>query len=219
MSAITVLLADDHPVVRQGLRALLEAEPDFHVVGDVADGIEAVRAAQRLRPHVLVVDVLMPGLNGLEVAREVAGGRKTRVIVLSMHADASYVERALRYGASGYVLKDSTATELVQAVRKTAAGRRYLSPALSRAVAESDARRAREGAADDPYDLLTSRERSVLQLTVEGLTAAAIGERLFIGKRTVETHRVNLMQKLGLRTQSELIRYAVRLGILRIDPA
>ena len=218
MSATTVLLADDHPVVRQGLRALLEAQPDLDVVGEVEDGLEAVRSVERLRPHVLVVDVLMPGLNGLEVAREVARRRDTRVIVLSMHDDASYVERALRYGATGYVLKDSTATELVQAVRQTASGRRYLSPALERAAEESEAR-GRDGSAADAYDLLTSRERSVLQLTAEGLTAAAIGERLYIGKRTVETHRVNLMQKLSLRSQSDLIRYAVRRGILRIDPA
>ena len=218
MSATTVLLADDHPVVRQGLRALLQAEPDLHVVGDVDDGLEAVRSVERLRPHVLVVDVLMPGLNGLEVAREVARRRDTRVVILSMHDDPSYVERALRYGATSYVLKDSTATELVQAVRETATGRRYLSPALMPPAEGADARR-RDGAADEPYDLLTSREREVFQLTAEGHTAAAIGERLFIGRRTVETHRMNLMQKLALRTQSELIRYAVRLGILRIGPA
>ena len=214
MSATTILVADDHPIVRQGLRALLEAEPDLTVVGEAADGIEAVRSAERLRPHVLVVDVLMPGLNGLEVAREVARGRGTRVVVLTMHNAPTYVERAFRYGATSYVLKDSTATELVHAVRETARGQRYLSPVLP--PPEPPAARG-DGAVVDHYDLLTSRERAVFQLTAEGFTAAAIGQRLFIGRRTVETHRVNLMQKLGLRTQSELIRYAVRRGLLPID--
>ena len=215
MSATTILLADDHPIVRQGLRTLLQAEPDLEVVGEASDGIEAVRATAQLRPHVLVVDVLMPGLNGLEVAREVVRGRGTRVVVLSMHDAPSYVERALRYGATSYVLKDSTPTELVHAVRETARGRRYLSAVLTPPGSPPD----RGGAVDDPYDLLTSRERAVFQLTAEGYTAAAIGERLFIGRRTVETHRVNLMHKLSLRTQSDLIRYAVRRGLLPIDPA
>ena len=214
MSATTILVADDHPIVRQGLRTLLEAEPDLAVVGEASDGLEAVRSAERLRPHVLVVDVLMPGLNGLEVAREVARGRGTRVVVLTMHNAPTYVERAFRYGATSYVLKDSTGTELVHAVRETAQGRRYLSPVLP--PPEPPVARG-HGAVVDPYDLLTSRERTVFQLTAEGFTAAAIGERLFIGRRTVETHRVNLMQKLALRTQSELIRYAVRRGVLPID--
>jgi two-component system, NarL family, response regulator NreC len=216
MSATTILVADDHPIVRQGLRTLLEAEPDFTVVGEAADGLEAVRSAERLRPHLLVVDVLMPGLNGLEVAREVARGHGTRVVVLSMHDAPAYVERAFRYGATSYVLKDSTPSELVHAVRETARGRRYLSPVL--APPEPPTARGR-GAVVDPYDLLTSRERAVFQLTAEGFTAAAIGERLFIGRRTVETHRVNLMQKLSLHSHSELIRYAVRRGLLPIDPA
>jgi len=215
MSATTILVADDHPIVRQGLRTLLEAEPDLAVVGEASDGLEAVRSAERLRPHVLVVDVLMPGLNGLEVAREVARGRGTRVVVLSMHDAPTYVERAFRYGATSYVLKDSSASEVVHAIRETACGRRYLSPVL----VPPELPGSRSTAVVDPYDLLTSRERAVFQLTSEGFTAAAIGERLFIGRRTVETHRVNLMQKLSLRTQSELIRYAVRRGLLPIDPA
>ena len=215
MSATTILVADDHPIVRQGLRTLLEAEPDLAVVGEASDGLEAVRSAERLRPHVLVVDVLMPGLNGLEVAREVARGRGTRVVVLSMHDAPTYVERAFRYGATSYVLKDSSASEVVHAIRETACGRRYLSPVL----VPPESPGTRSTAVVDPYDLLTSRERAVFQLTAEGFTAAAIGERLFIGRRTVETHRVNLMQKLSLRTQSELIRYAVRRGLLPIDPA
>jgi DNA-binding NarL/FixJ family response regulator len=157
----------------------------------------------------------MPGLNGLEVAREVARGRGTRVVVLSMHNAPTYVERALRYGATSYVLKDSPATELVHAIRETARGRRYLSPVLPPPEPPTA---SANGGVVDPYDLLTSRERAVFQLTAEGYTAAAIGERLFIGRRTVETHRVNLMQKLSLRTQSELIRYAVRRGHLSIDP-
>lgn len=209
---ITVVVADDHQVVRRGIRALLEAEADFQVAGEAGDGVEAVRLVERLHPHVLVLDVQMPGLNGLDVCREVTRTSQTRVVVLSVHATEAYVLEALRSGAGGYVLKDATAGEIVQAVREVAAGRLYLSSPLSQRAVEAYARRAQEAPAD-PYDSLTTRERQVLQLVAEGCTNAEVGERLHISPRTVETHRARLMDKLGLGSHAELIRYAIRRGL------
>lgn len=215
--SITIVLADDHPVVRLGLRALLEAEPDFELVGEAADGLEVAPLVERLRPNVLVLDLIMPGINGLDVTREVT--RKwpeTKVIILSMHATEGYVLDSLRNGASAYVLKGSHATDLVQAVREVAAGRRFLSPPLSERAVEVYARSA-ERATLDLYDTLTTREREVFHLAADGYSSADIASRLFVSPRTVETHRANLMRKLGLRTQTELVRYALRRGIVRLE--
>lgn len=213
----TIVLADDHNVVRQGLRALLEGEPDLSIIGEASNGLEAVELAERLRPNVLVVDVMMPGLNGLEVTREVTQRSPlTRVIVLSMHANEAYVLEALKNGAVGYVLKDSCADELVQAVRQARTDRYYLSSPLSERAIASYVQRARKTSMD-PYDALTTREREVLQLAAEGHTSAEIASRLFISARTVETHRANLMHKLGLTNQIDLVRYALRRGILSLD--
>lgn len=212
---MTIVLADDHPVVRRGLLALLRAERDFEVVGEASDGLEAVRLVERLKPHVLVVDLVMPALNGLEVTRQVAQGR-TRVVVLSVHDSEGYVQEALRNGALAYVVKGDTEAELVQAVREAAAGRIYLSARLSERAVEAYAHRAKE-AAGDVYDLLTTREREVLQLAAEGHSNPEIAARLYISVRTVESHRGNLMQKLGLKTRTDLIRYALRRGFLRTD--
>ena len=213
----TIVLADDHHIVRQGLRALLETEPDFRLVGDAGDGLEAVRLAERLKPDVLIVDLMMPGLNGLEVARQVTQRLpKTRVLMLSMHASDAYVLEALKNGATGYVLKDSQASELIEAVRQVAASRRYLSPPLSERAIELYVQKAESGTLD-MYDTLTNREREVLQLAAESHSTSEIAERLFISPRTAESHRANLMRKLGLSTQTDLIRYAVRKGIIQID--
>jgi len=215
--SITIVLADDHPVVRLGLRALLEAEPDFELLGEAADGLEVAPLVERLRPNVLVLDLIMPGINGLDVTREVT--RKwpeTKVIILSMHATEGYVLDSLRNGASAYVLKGSHATDLVQAVREVAAGRRFLSPPLSERAVEVYARSA-ERATLDLYDTLTTREREVFHLAADGYSSADIASRLFVSPRTVETHRANLMRKLGLRTQTELVRYALRRGIVRLE--
>ena len=213
-----IVLADDHHVVRQGLRALLETEPGFRVVGEAGDGLEAIRLVERLQPHVLVVDLMMPALSGLEVTRQAAQRAPgTRVVVLSMHADEAYVLEALRHGAVGYVLKDSSASDLVRAVHKAARGRRYLSPPISDRALEAYARRAQE-APPDAYDALTAREREVLHLAVEGRTSAEIAARLAISPRTAETHRANLMRKLGLRAQAELVRFALQRGLLSLDP-
>jgi DNA-binding NarL/FixJ family response regulator len=206
----TLLLVDDHQMVRQGLRALLAREPDLRLVGEAAEGLEAVRLAERLRPDVLVLDLMMPGLNGLDVTRQVARRvPETRVVILSMHAHEAYVLEALLAGAAGYVLKESSSDELVKAIQAVTAGQHYLSPPLSDEAL--GAYRRRTGSLPpDPYHTLTAREREVLQLTTEGQSGAAIAERLFISPRTVETHRANLMRKLKVRNQKELIRYALQ---------
>ena len=213
----TIMLADDHKIVRQGLRALLEAEPDFHLVGETGDGLEAVQLAERLCPDVLVLDLMMPGLGGLEVTLQV-GKRspQTRVIILSMHADEAYVLEALRNGAAGYVLKESSADELVQAVREVVAGRRFLSSPLSERAIDAYVSKAQEVVLDR-YETLTAREREVLHLAAEGHTNAEVADRLSISSRTAETHRANMMRKLALRSQTDLIRYALRRGIIPME--
>ena len=209
-----ILLADDHHIVRQGLKSLLEVEPHFRLVGEAGDGIEAVRLAERLRPDVLITDVMMPGLNGLEVARQVTkGDSRTRVVILSMYADEAYVFEALRNGASGYVLKEAQASDLVKAVREVAAGRRYLSPPLSERSLEDYLQRMKSAPAD-PYESLTTREREVLQMVAEGHTSAEIANRLFISPRTAEGHRANLMRKLELQNHTDLVLFALKKGLL-----
>jgi DNA-binding NarL/FixJ family response regulator len=207
--SLTVFLADDHQIFRQGLRALLETTPGFEVVGEAADGIETPRRVERLKPNVLVLDLMLPGLNGLEVARQVSKRTpETRIVILSMHSNVAYVYEALQAGALGYVVKETGVQELVKAVRAAAAGQRYFSPPISEQAVETYHRHA-AGSPLDLHDTLTTREREVLQLTAEGLSGTAIAARLFISPRTVESHRANLMRKLGVRNQKELVRYAV----------
>ena len=210
----TIVLADDHPVVRRGLRAVLEGEPDFRVAGETGDGLEVVRLVEELRPQVLVLDLMMPGVGGLEVARQVnLRFPTTKVVILSMHANEAYVLEALRNGASAYVLKDAGGGELLQAVRSVVAGSRYLSPPLSeRAIA--DYVEKAKSAPLDPVGELTTREREVLGLAAEGQSTGDIAARLGISPRTAETHRANLMRKLGLHNQTDLVRFAIRQGIL-----
>lgn len=210
----TIVLADDHHVVRQGLRALLEAEPAFRVIGEAGDGLDAVQQVERLRPDVLVLDLMMPGLSGLEVTRQVRQrSPKTRVVILSMHANEAYVLEALRAGAAAYVLKESTSVELVHAIHEAIAGRRYLSPPLSERAIEVYVQKTKE-AMQDAYEELTTREREVLHLAAEGLTNAEIATRLSLSPRTIEGFRTNLMHKLELRNQTDLIRYALQRGII-----
>jgi two-component system, NarL family, response regulator NreC len=209
-----IVLADDHPIVRQGLRSLLEKEPGFVVVGEASDGLEVADLVDEMHADVLVLDLLMPGLGGLDVAREVARrSPKTRIVVLSMHSSEAFVLRALRNGASAYVLKESSMTELVRAVREVLAGRRYLSSRLSERAIETYINRA-DGGAVDIYETLTTREREVLHLAAEGLSNPAIGERLNISARTAETHRAHIMQKLDLKTRAELVLYALAKGLI-----
>lgn len=211
---LRLVLADDHPVVRKGLRSLLEAEPDFRVAAEAADGLEAVKLSEQEKPDVLIVDWMMPGLGGLEVIRQVRSrSPRTRCVVLSMHANEAYVLEALKNGASGYVLKEESHAAMVEAVRAVAAGRRYLSPPLSEKIIETFLMGG-EAAAEDSYERLTDREREVLHLAAEGRTNSEIADRLCVSPRTVETHRAHLMQKLGLKNQTELIRFALKRGIL-----
>lgn len=211
---IAIVLAEDHVIVREGFRAILEAEADMRVVGEAGTGQEAVEQVVRLQPDVLVVDLMLPGLNGLEVTWQVCKQRpETQVVVLSMHDSEPYVLEALRNGAAAYVLKNSGGAELKKAVREVVAGRRYLGPPLGDRAIEAYLRKG-EPLTEDPYETLTRREREVFQLTVEGHTSREVGERLHISPRTVEKHRNNLMAKLGLHSQAELIQFAAKRGLL-----
>ena len=215
---VTIVLAEDHAVVRQGIRALLEREPDLSVVGEAADGLEAVDLVERTQPDVLVLDLTMPGLGGLDVALRVTRrSPRTRIVILSMHAGEAFVVQALRNGAAAYVLKESSGTELVRAIREVLTGRRYLSPPLSDRAVEAYVARAGE-TKGDLYASLTNRERQVLHLAAEGLSNPAIAERLGIGSRTAETHRAHVMKKLGLRSRRDLILYALRRGLISAEP-
>ena len=212
---INILLADDHPIVRRGLRSLFEGEANFSVVGETGDGLEAVRLSERLGADVLVVDIMMPGLNGLEVTRQVRQRcPRTRVAVLSVSGDEPYVVEALRNGASAYVLKGSNGADLIHAVREAAAGRRFLGPPLSQRMIDMFGNKPGNDTAIDPYEKLTTREREVLHLAAEGHTSPDIADRLKMSKRTAETHRAHIMKKLGLHTQTDLILFALRRGII-----
>ena len=213
----TIVLADDHHVVRQSFRLLLEAQPDFRVLGEAASGLEAIEVSERLRPDVLVVDIMLPELNGVEVTRRVKKQLPgTVVVILSMHDTEAYVIEALRAGAAAYVLKTSTAQELVYAIHQALSGHLSRSPPLSERAIEVYLQKA-QGTELDPYDTLTAREREVLHLAAEGLNLTAIATRLSFSPRTVEMHHGNLMRKLHLRTQTELIRFALQRGILPLD--
>jgi two-component system response regulator NreC len=211
---ITIVLADDHPVVRAGVRNLLEAESDMRVVGEIHEALRVESEIERMRPDVLVLDVFMPDLNGMEVARRVTKRTPgTRIVILSMHSNEAYVVEALRSGALGYVLKGASPQALVEGIRTVHTGRRYLSPPLAADVIEAYLTRA-GGAPLDEYETLTSREREVLHLVAQGNTSAEIATRLFISPRTVETHRANIMRKLELHSQGDVVRYALRRGII-----
>ncbi len=209
-----ILLADDLQVVRQALRCLIEREDDMQVVGEAADGLEVLPLAERLKPDVLITDVAMPGLYGLEVARrvrELTPG--TGVVILSRYLSEWYVTEALRSGALGYVVRQSDAAELMRAIRMAARGRHYLGPPLNQEMIDVwMARAARR--AQDPYETLTSREREILQLVAEGYSSTGIARRLTISARTAEAHRANPMRKLRLRNQAARIRYALSRGVL-----
>ena len=213
----TIVLADDHRVVREGLRLLLQAEPDFSVLGEAGDGFKAIQLVESLKPDVLLLDLMMPEMNGQEVARKVRKcSPQTRVVVLSMHSSDPYVIEALRNGATGYVLKDASGTDVIHAVREVMAGRRYLSSPLSERAIDAYQERAKS-AVLEKYDMLTARERQILQLVAEGHTNSEIASRLGIGLRTAETHRTHVMRKLQLRTHTDLVRYAIERGIIPLD--
>jgi two-component system, NarL family, response regulator NreC len=215
----TIVLADDHPVVRKGLRALLESEPDLSVIGEACDGLDAVEQTERLTPAVLLVDVVMPGITGLEAVRQVKQRvPQVRSIVFSMHATEAYINEAFKNGACGYVLKGADGNEMVEAVHAVMAGKRYLSPVVSQRVVEAYLERAHDFSPREPYDELTSREREVLQLVAEGQTNAEVADRLCISPRTVEIHRAHVMRKLNLKTPSDVVRFAIRKGLIPLEP-
>jgi DNA-binding NarL/FixJ family response regulator len=219
MTPATVVLAEDHGVVRQALRSLIEKEFGFSVVGEASDGLQVADIVERTRPDVLILDLVLPGLGGLDVAREVVRrSPRTRIVILSMHASEAFVVQAFRSGASAYVVKDSSGAELLRAIQAVLAGRRHLSPPLSDRAIELYVARAK-AAEVDLYERLTTRERQVLHLASEGLSNPAIGERLGISPRTAQTHRAHVMEKLGLRTRRDLIVYAVNRRLLPEPPS
>lgn len=215
MSPISILLADDHSVMRTGLRLVLERQEDFRVVAEASDGREAVAMAEKHKPDVVVMDVTMPNLNGIEAARQMTGLLpQTAIVMLSMHSDESYVLRALKAGARGYLLKESAESDLINAVRAVHAGKAFFSPAVSRMLVEDYVRQLQDREIEDSYELLTTREREILQLVAEGKSNKDVANLLNLSLYTVETHRGNMMQKLNLHTVPELILYAVRKGVI-----
>lgn len=215
MKSLRIVLADDHTVMRGGLRLLLEREPGFGVVGEASNGREAIQLAEEHSPDVVVMDVAMPTLNGIEAAARIVTARpRAAIVILSMHSDESYVLRALKAGARGYLLKDSAEADLIQAVRAVSDGKAFFSPAIGKLLVEDYVRQIRQRGVEDSYELLTPRERELLQLLAEGQTTKEIAAALNLSPHTVDTHRGNLMQKLNLHSIPELILYAVRKGVI-----
>lgn len=217
MAKTRILLADDHAVLRTGLRMLINSQPDMEVVGEAASGEDALRITRELRPDLVLMDLTMPGAGGVEatarIQREAPG---VRVLALTMHDDPAYLRAALAAGASGYVLKRAADTELLSAIRITHRGETFLAPSLAGAVVqEALGRKARGADAKPPHDSLSEREREVLRLVAQGHTNQEVAERLFLSVKTVETYRARLMDKLGLRTRADLVRYAISAGLLK----
>ena len=215
MNPIRVLLADDHKLMRAGLRLVVDQQPDLSVVGEADDGRQAVELAKSLNPDVVVMDIGMPNLNGIEAARQIRQIRPdAAVVMLSMHSDEGYVLRALGAGARAYLLKDSATTDLAQAIHAVVEGKSFFSPAVSKVLLQDYMRKLQRSGAEDSYDLLSPREREVLQLVAEGKSNKEIASLLNLSVYTVETHRAKIMQKLNLKGVPELILYAVRKGII-----
>jgi len=215
MNKIRVLLAEDHTIVRKGLRSLLDGEAGIQVVGEAADGREAVDKVGQLLPDIVLMDIAMPGLNGLEATRQISREfPKVKVLILTMHADEEYILQILQAGAHGYVVKQAAPEELVSAVQAVYRGDLFLSPSISRTVIQEYIRHAEAMVGQDSYELLTPREREVLQLIAEGRPPRKIAERLCISVKTVETHRAHLMHKLDAHSTADLTRYAIRKGII-----
>lgn len=216
MKKIRVLLADDHRLVRAGLRSLLERHSDLEIIGEANDGREAVSMIERMRPDVAVIDISMPRLNGIEVVRQTLSiDGSIATIILTMHSDDSYILRALQAGAKGYVLKDSAESDLIGAIRAVAHGKSFFSPAVSRVLLEDYIRNLERRGTNDSYDLLTGREREILQLVAEGKSNKEIANLLHVSVYTIDTHRSNIMKKLHLRGVPDLTLYAVRKGIIQ----
>jgi len=211
---ITAIIADDHEIVRRGLRTILEQDSGCRVVAEAADGLTAAQLVEKHKPTVLILDLNMPRLHGIEVLRQTrTSSPHTRVVVLSMHNDEAYVIETLRAGAMAYILKGSESLEIAHALKEVLAGRRFLSAPLSEWAINALVSKPADGG--DPLQAVTPRERMVLQLAAEGASNAEIAEKLFISPRTAETHRTNLLRKLGLQTQTDLVRFAIRKGLIQ----
>jgi two-component system response regulator NreC len=216
LKRLRILLADDHIVVRNGLRLILQQQPDFRVVGEASDGREAVRLAESEQPDVVVMDIGMPNLNGIEATRRIVSSRpKIAVAILSMHTDEGYVVRSMKAGVRAYLLKDSAEADLIAAIRAISQGKSFFSPAIRKLLQEDFIRQLEDNEVEDTYDLLSTREREILQLAAEGKTNKEMAAALNISLFTVETHRAHILQKLNLHSVPELILYAVRKGIIR----
>ncbi len=217
MSPIRVLIADDHAILREGVRALLQAAGDIEVVGEAASGLEAVERTKALDPDVVLMDIAMPGLGGIEAALELRKvGARARVLILSQYEDREYVRRLLKAGVAGYVLKKSAGAELVNAIRAVHRGGLVLDPEVARTAMEESG--PSPGGAADPYESLTGREKQVLKLVAEGKSNKEVADLLGISVKTAMSHRERMMEKLGLHNRTELVRYALRLGVIRAEP-
>ncbi len=215
MPDVRVVLADDHSIVRKGLRSVIEDDPAVAVVGEAATGLEAVAVCHELQPDVVVLDIAMPSLNGIDAIASIRkGAPSTRALILSMHSDESYVLRALGAGARGYLLKDSAEHDVLPAIHAVAAGESFLSPAIAQTLLEDYVRNLRQRGLQDSYDLLTERERQVLQLLAEGRSNKEVAQVLNLAVSTVDSHRANLMQKLNLHSTAEIVLYAMRKRII-----
>jgi len=212
---IKVLVADDHAIVREGVRMILAKEKDIDVVGEAEDGGQALKFVESAKPDVVVMDISMPGMGGIEATQKVKERHpKVAVLALTMHEDESYVFQLLRAGASGYVLKRAAAQDLVQAVRAAAKGEAFLYPSVARKVVEDYLKRVEAGEGRERYDGLTEREKEILTLIAQGSPNQQIAEKLFISIKTVQTHRAHILEKLGLHDRTELVRYAIRKGLI-----
>ena len=218
MAKIKVLLAEDHTIVRKGIRSLLDNEPDIEVIGEAEDGREAVEKVEELCPDIVLMDITMPRLNGLDASRQIKKMHpEVRVLVLTMYTNEEYILQLLQAGASGYLVKQSAPEELLSAIQAAYRGDTFLSPSISKTIVEEYLRHTEKTVQDDSYASLTIREREVLQLITEGYSNREISETLHISVKTVGVHRVNLMEKLGIHNTTELVKYAIRKGIISLD--
>jgi two-component system, NarL family, response regulator NreC len=216
VTRLRILIADDHTLVRQGLRKIIEARPEWEVVAEAGTGREAVQQTIDLQPDVVIMDVAMPHLNGVEAVQQIhRRAPHVRVLMLSMYADEAYVTRAVRAGAAGYLLKDSADADLIGAVQALSQGKSFFSPSVAKVLVDEYVRHLSERGITDRYDALSEREREVFQLVVEGYSSKEVASLLQISPATVETHRAHVMEKLGVHTTAELVLYAVRKGVIR----
>jgi len=217
-SVINLFLVDDHTVVRQGLAKLLDAEPDFKVIGEANNGREAIKRVEKLKPNVVLMDIAMPLLNGIEATRHITKAvPQTKVIILSMHAHERYISELLRIGAAGYLLKDASGRDIIQAIHAVVKGDTYLSPSISRRVVEDYVSMKNRSPEEDRYGKLSNREREVFQMIAESRSTKEVADILCVSPSTVKTHRVNIMEKLQIENLTDLIKLAVRMGIVDID--